>query len=244
MTIDDAGAVQTGNLLIRSLCDEDRALLGPRLERVELSEKQVLVHAGSSIETAWFLEVGIASYASVSTSGLHTGIGIVGHEGFVGWQALLGSHTSNYEVTVTTGGGSALLIAVDELMLAGRQSPRLSQRLMRFVQSFVVQLGQTVVSNLNDPVERRLARWLLMNHDRLQGDEIELSHAEVGEMLGVRRASVTDALHLLEGKGLIRSKRRRIAIRDRVGLRVAAGENYGMAEAAYAALIGPFGKDS
>jgi CRP-like cAMP-binding protein len=115
---------------------------------------------------------------------------------------------------------------------------------MRFIQSFIVQLGRTVVSNLSDPIDRRLCRWLLMNHDRLEGDTIELTHRQIGVMLGVRRASVTDALHVLEGERLIRAERRMIVVHDRARLRECAGESYGVAEAAYRRLIGPFGKDA
>ena len=115
---------------------------------------------------------------------------------------------------------------------------------MRFVQSMFAQIGQTAISNVNDPIQGRLCRWLLMNHDRLEGDEIQLSHSEIGNMLGVRRASVTDALHILEGEGLIRAKRKSICVRDRARLRACAGDNYGFAESEYRRLIGPFGKDA
>jgi hypothetical protein len=234
---------ETRNLLIRAMSDDDLALLAPHFERVTLRDEETISRVGSSIDSVCFMEGGIASYASVSPSGVRTGIGIIGYEGMVEWHVLLGCDLSPYEVGVAVGGGTALRIAAGTLIDACRHSSTLHGLLMRFVQSFVIQLGQTAASNLNDPVERRLCRWLLMNHDRLEGDEIDLSHAEIGAMLGVRRASVTDTLHVLEGQGLIRSTRRRIAIRDRQRLRAAVGENYGVPEAEYARLICPFGKD-
>ncbi|HEX8258113.1 MAG TPA: helix-turn-helix domain-containing protein, partial [Allosphingosinicella sp.] len=85
-----------------------------------------------------------------------------------------------------------------------------------------------------------LCRWTLMAHDRIEGDEIKVTHDEIAVMLGVRRASVTDALHILEGEGLIRSRRGRVTIRNRDGLRRLAGETYGYAEAEYSRLIAPF----
>ena len=129
------------------------------------------------------------------------------------------------------------------LLEACDKSATLRALLLRFVQAFTIQLGRTIVSNLVDPVERRLSRWLLMNHDRLNGDDIELTHQQIGVMIGVRRASVTDALHLLEGDGVIRGRRGCVTVRDRARLREIAGENYGFAEAEYRRLIGPFGKD-
>jgi CRP-like cAMP-binding protein len=169
---------------------------------------------------------------------------MVGFEGIVEWHALLGSATSPHEVTIAVGPATAYRIAASDLIAASRESPALHNLLMRFVQSFVVQLSRTVVSNLVDPVERRLCRWLLMNHDRLEGDGIELTHRQVGVMLGIRRASVTDALHILEGDKLIRAERRRIVVRDRPGLMRCAGQSYGPAEAAYARLLAPFGKEA
>ena len=88
-------------------------------------------------------------------------------------------------------------------------------------------------------MEQRTARWLLMYHDRIDGDELAITHEELGVMLGVRRASITDALHHLEGSEGIRSLRGRLQIRDRVRLVALAGDTYGRAEAEYERLIRP-----
>ena len=117
-------------------------------------------------------------------------------------------------------------------------SPACRDLLLRFSGAFTSQMGRTIVSNLIHPVDRRTARWLLLYHDRLDGDEISLTHEELGAMLGVRRASVTDALHALEGRGLLRSLRGRAIIQDRAGLEALAGEGYGPPEAHYARLVG------
>jgi len=82
-----------------------------------------------------------------------------------------------------------------------------------------------------------------MAHDRVEGDEIEVTHREIAVMLAVRRTSVTDALHILEGEGLIRCRRGRVLIRDRSGLRRRAGNSYGLAEAEYSRLIAPFPRE-
>ena len=232
----------SANLLIRAMGEEDLKLLQPSFERIELHEGASIASAGSSIDTICFLEGGVASYSSVAASGARTGIGMVGYEGCVGWHALLGSNMAPYDVAVAVGGGTALRIGAGDLLAASSRSASLRDLLMRFVQSFFAQLSQTAISNVNDQVQHRLCRWLLMNHDRLDGDEIQLSHSEIGNMLGMRRASVTDALHILEGEGLIKAKRRSICVRDRPRLRQCAGENYGFAEAEYTRLIAPFGK--
>ena len=101
-------------------------------------------------------------------------------------------------------------------------------------------MGQTAVSNGLYKTEERLARWLLMAHDRLDGDELPLTHDFLSIMLGVHRPGVTLALHFLEGAGMIRAKRGRITVLDRGKLEQAAGESYGPAEEEYERLIGPF----
>jgi CRP-like cAMP-binding protein len=232
------------NLLLRLMEPGDFAALAPRLERMVLNEGDVIATHGGSIDTVCFPETGVASYSEIHDDGGTTGIGMVGYEGIVEWHALLGSAASPHEVTIAVGPATAYRIGAQDLIEASRASVTLHELLMRFIQSFIVQLGRTVVSNLCDPIDRRLCRWLLMNHDRLEGDTIELTHRQIGVMLGVRRASVTDALHVLEGERLIRAERRMIVVHDRARLRECAGESYGVAEAAYRRLIGPFGKDA
>jgi CRP-like cAMP-binding protein len=230
------------NLLLRSMAADDYALLEPFLRRGRIRAGDVIAAAGEKIEEVCFPEGGVASYAEVSDTGQRTGIGIAGHEGMIQWHAMLGCDHSPYEITIAVGEGTVLRIETARLLEACRSSVTLHRHLTRFVQAFLIQLGATAVSNLVDPVERRLCRWLLMNHDRIAGDEISLTHGQVGEMLGIRRASVTDAMHVLEGQGIVRAERRLIAIRDRPRLRHCAGENYGRAEAEYSRLIAPFGK--
>jgi CRP-like cAMP-binding protein len=231
------------NILLQLMEENDFARLAPRFERVELEQDDVIAEAGGAIDTICFPETGVASYAEVATDGTTTGIGMVGYEGMVEWSALLGGTASPYQMTIAVGPATAHRIAADDLIMASRASPPLHDLLMRFIRSFIAQLSRTVVSNLCDPVERRMCRWLLMNHDRLKTDEIELTHRQIGEMLGVRRASVTDALHILEGEKIIRAERRRIVVLDRDLLRRCAGESYGAAEAAYSRLLARFGKD-
>jgi CRP-like cAMP-binding protein len=99
-------------------------------------------------------------------------------------------------------------------------------------------MGRTIASNLIHSVERRTARWILLYHDRLERDEITMTHEELGNTLGVRQASITSALHVLEGENAIRGYRGRIIVRDRAALVAFAGGTYGFAEAEYRRLIG------
>ena len=230
------------NLLLRALEPQDFALLAPLLDHVETAVGAVIAHPGKPIEHICFPEGGIVSFADVLADGSRIGIGHLGYEGLTGWPALLGASRSPHEACVTVAGHGAWRVESERLRAVCRESEALNALLLRFVQAFVTQLGRTVVSNLTQPIEQRLCRWILMGHDRLEGDEIEVTHNEIGVMLGVRRASVTDTLHILEGMGLIRSRRGCVTVLDRPGLRARAGETYGFAEAEYSRLIAPFGK--
>jgi hypothetical protein len=114
-----------------------------------------------------------------------------------------------------------------------RKSGTLSETLTKFVYSFMIQKSQTALVNGKATIDERLARWLLMAHDRVPAPTFYITHEFLALMLGVRRPGVTDALHELEGKGLIRSRRNHVSVLDRKGLEAAADWSYGVAEAEY-----------
>ena len=117
------------------------------------------------------------------------------------------------------------------------QSPTLRLHLLKYVQAMLVQLSSSIAA-ASQTTEQRLARWLLMCHDRVSEDTIRLTHEFVGMMLGVRRAGVTDAMITLGIEHLIVGKRGEIIIKDRAGLETLAAGSYGLAEAEYKRLIG------
>lgn len=169
--------------------------------------------------------------------------GVVGLEGMVGWPALLGSPRWTHEVFAVIS-GDVLVLTVDDLLAAVDTDAELETLLLRYLHNFTMQLTQNTIANLGHSVERRLARWLTMFHDRVTGDELRLTHETLAMLLNVRRASVTDSLHILEGERLVRCTRGKVTVRDRPGLQERAGYSYGYAEEDYNAAIGPFGKAS
>ena len=228
------------NLLLKSLRDEDFALLAPKLQPVRLAVGELLALPGEPVEIVCFPEEGIITISDVLADGSRVGVGHFGHDGFTGWPPLLHSDLSAHEARVTAHGGDAFHVEPAALLEACRASETLHAQLLRYVQTLLVQLSRTIVSSLTQSVATRLSRWALMGHDRTEGDEIEVTHEEIAVMLAVRRASVTDALHTLEGEGLIRSDRGRVTISDRDGLLRRAGETYGYCEAEYCRLIAEF----
>jgi len=118
-----------------------------------------------------------------------------------------------------------------------RESASLHKLLLRSIQVQIIQTAQTAYVNGALQIEGRLARWLLMCHDRVDGDELVLTHEFLSIMLGVQRSSVTLTLQSLEGSRLIRARRGRISVLDRKQLEVVADDGYGVAEAEHARLI-------
>lgn len=226
------------NALLGRLAADDFGELAPHLVKVPLKSGEVLFSPGQPFERVYFPQSGIVSIHDILPDGQRIGMGILGFEGMAGWPVLLGSRTALLEATVAIG-GSALAMSAADLLAVARQRRPVNELLLLYVQCFMQQMAGTILSNVHDPMERRLARWLLMNQDRLGGEEIKLTHEQLGVMLDVRRASVTDALHVLEGEGLIRSLRGRIIIRNRPSLVVRAGAAYGSAERTYTELICP-----
>ena len=170
--------------------------------------------------------------------------GIFGREGVSATCLLLGTDRSPHETFVQVDHSTALRIDTDHYLAAIQQSESLRTMLLRYVQTVLVQTAQSMAMNATQRVEARLARWLLMCHDRVDGDEIALTHEFMGMMIAADRSGVTITLHILEGAGMIRSKRGLVVIRDRDKLAELAGDCYGLPEAEYRRLIGPIGPPS
>jgi CRP-like cAMP-binding protein len=117
-------------------------------------------------------------------------------------------------------------------------SPSLRRLLVHYAHTVWVQTAHTALSNGRFTTNERLARWILMSHDRLDGDDVPLTHEFLALMLGVRRAGVTTSLHILEGEHMIRATRGNITVRDRAKLLAMAGDSYGVPEAEYHRIIG------
>jgi CRP-like cAMP-binding protein len=232
----------TTNTLLSTLAQEDLALLTPHLARIPLARQQVLVTPNTPIEHVYFLEGGIASIVSAMAGSGRTEAGIFGREGVSATCLLLGTDRSPHETFMQVDGTTALRIDSDHYLAAIRQSESLRITLLRYVQTVLVQSAQSTATNASQRVEARLARWLLMCHDRVDGDEIALTHEFMGMMISADRSGVTVTLHILEGAGMIWSKRGRVIIRDREMLEDLAGDGYGVPEAEYRQLIGPFGR--
>ena len=168
-------------------------------------------------------------------------MGISGRDGLVGVPVILDADRTPHRIFMQVAGHGYYVSAenLDTLLDAYTGIRRI---LLRYVQTYSTQTAYSAMTNAMHSIEQRLARWLLMSHDRLDNDEIVLTHDFLALMIGVRRPSVTIALHTLEGLGLIKATRGSILIRERAGLEDFAGTAYGTPEAEYRRLIGPLGQ--
>lgn len=226
------------NRLLRLLPRTDYDLLQPHLDFVSLEKGSTLIALNAPIADVYFIESGLGSVIGITPGGEAAEVGLFGLEGTSGIPVILGTDRSPHKVFMQIGGDGYRMPA-SALRSAMAESLTLRARLAHYVQFFLVQVAQTAVSNAVHTIEERLARWLLMAHDRMPDDNVPLTHEYLALMLAVRRPSVTTALHMLESGGLIRSTRGNTQIRDRAGLEELAGAAYGIPEAEYLRLIGP-----
>jgi CRP-like cAMP-binding protein len=224
------------NRLLRSLSAGDLALLEPHLEPVELEVRADMEKPHKPIRHAFFIQAGIASVVARSSNGEKVEVGIIGREGMTGLMVVMGNDRSPNETYVQVA-GDALRIRSDDLRGAMEASPTMRIDLLQYAQAFMIQTAHTALANGRAALEQRLARWLLMAHDRLDGDELPLVHDFLALMLGVRRAGVTVAVNELESQGLIEGKRGSITVMDREGLEQVADGIYGTPEAEYERLM-------
>jgi len=233
------------NQMLAALSTSDCELLEPHLTSIAMKVRHVCEEPNKPIKHVYFMDEGITSVVAIGRNGKEIEIGIVGSEGMTGTTVVMGDHRSPHSTFVQVA-GSAQRITVQHFRDAMDNSDTLQPMLLKFVQAFMVQTAHTATANGRATLAERLARWILMAHDRLEGDDLPLTHDFLALMLGVRRAGVTTALHDLVSKGLIRSKRSVITVIDREGIEEIAGGYYGVPEAEWQRLMdgGPQGGTS
>lgn len=224
------------NNLLQLLPDIDFKMLVPDLKHGVFPKGTPLAHCGEPIDAVYFLTSGIGSVVITTPQGRRAEAGIFGFDGYIPTSAVTGARISSYDVAVQLD-AEGYSMDYDDFRRWMDQSKPFVQIMNRSMESFAVQLAHTAVSNAVHEVNERLARWLLMCHDRSRSDEMAVTHELLSVLLGVRRPSVTTALHVLEGEGFIRSLRGSVIIRDRSALETFAHDSYGRPEAEYRRLM-------
>lgn len=225
------------NRLLSRLSPGDVALLAPDLEWLALKQGYVLEVPNRPIEFVYFIETGVVSVVVVNAHDHRIEVGVIGLEGVTGLPIVMGDDRSTNSTYMQIG-GEGWRIAADALRAAMADSPSLAMLLQRFARAFMTQTAHTALANGRAKLDERLARWLLMAHDRMDSDEVPLTHEFLAVMLGVRRAGVTVALKAFEQQGLVTTRRGQLTVVSRPGLEKIAGSFYGTPEAELLRLLG------
>ena len=211
------------NHILSRLSRADFRLLEPHLETIDLPVRRQLEDRNKRVEHVYFMESGFASVVANGERNIE--IGIIGREGMSGLSVVLGTDERPANETYMQIAGQGQRMAAGDLRKVIGASIGLHQVMLTYAHTFMVQTSQTALANARSKIEERLARWLLMAADRVEG-ELALTHEFLSIMLGVRRSGVTTALQELERSALIAHRRGFVTILDRKGLEEQSNGTY------------------
>jgi CRP-like cAMP-binding protein len=205
------------NQLLAALPKKDYQALQGHLEEIPLVFEELLYRPGLPISDVYFPNSGIVSLLAAINDHASLEVGLVGNEGMVGLGAFLGVGSSMNRAVVQ-GVGTAMKMKATTLRKQCNNGGALPRLLQRYAHSVLTQISQSAVCNQFHSIDARLARWLLMTHDRMGNDEFQITQEFLSNMLGVRREGVSKAAGKLQKRKLIRYSRGRLRVLDRAGL--------------------------
>ena len=225
------------NWLLRTLPPDQQEVLSPHLEHVKLELGRVVCEVDVPIEHVYFPEVGIISSLSVMIDGSAVETATIGPEGMSGIAVFHGvDRVPEHAFVQVPGEGYRIASTTFRSVLPSL--PALTSALHRYSAGLLTLIGQNSGCNRKHSVLQRCARWLLMTHDRVGRDGFELTHHILSQMLGVRRASVTEAALALSQAGAIEYRRGFLRVLDRRALEDASCECYAIIHSTFDRLLG------
>lgn len=230
------GSAMGDNFLLSALRDAGLANLERELEVADYESGAILYEPYEAAHYVYFPYSCVVSIVNTVAGGSTVEVGTVGNEGMAGIAVYLDSGITPNRTLVQVAGAMARMPAPSFKALA-EKSPAIRNLLNRYTLAFLAQVSQTAACNRAHTIDERCARWLLMTHDRVNGDAFSLTHEFLAFMLGVRRAGVTIAAGILQKAGLISYKRGHIRIIDRQGLEAAACDCYAIVSAEFEKLL-------
>lgn len=228
----------TYNRLLDALPAPVYEQIEPLLISVNLQQGEILHLPGEVIEEVYFPIDCMLSITITMEDGRTAETGVIGNREVLGINAFMGGRETTQTEYVVQVAGEALKIAASELRSRFEQDAEVRNLFLNYTQALIAQISQTTACNRLHTLEQRLARWLLETQDRLESAEIPLTQQFIAEMLGVRRAGVTQAAQKLTDLQLITSNRGRIHIMDESGLAAYACECFGVVREEYDRLLG------
>jgi CRP-like cAMP-binding protein len=213
------------NRILAALPHEEFARLLPHLESVQLEKGEIVYLTGDDIQYAYFLDSGLLSFLSTTETGSTIEVAMVGNEGIVGLSVILRNRIIPYEVTVQFP-AEAFKIRAEALQEEFDRGETLHELVLRYLNVLIAQVSQSSICNRFHTLEEALSRWLLTVQDRVNSDNLNLTHEIISHALGVPRTAVTMAAGGLQRDGLIRYSRGKIFIFDRTRLEANSCECY------------------
>src|SRR3977135_4394801 len=229
------------NLLLDLVSLSDLKLLQPHLRPAYFKQHHVLFEADEKIRHVYFPAGAVVSLIITLSTGEMVEAAMVGMDGVVGASAALDGKVSLSRGVIQLP-GEIIVCDIDALKTAALLSPKLMALLIRHEQTVYAQAQQSAACFASHPVEARLSRWLLRARDLSGGENLHFTQEYLGQMLGVRRTSVTAVAHSLQAAGLIKYARGKIQITNAKELQESACECYGSVKAHYQKLLGPNAK--
>jgi CRP-like cAMP-binding protein len=224
------------NLLLKALAPSALDALMPYMSELDLPLKFPVVEAGVPTEDLVFIETGLASMVADTSDDESVEVGHVGFEGVCGSHVFLTvAETQNRTFMQVAGHGLSVPVGVVQELTAADLNAR--ELFLKYLYTTHLQLSHSALANARYGMHERLARWLLMCHDRVRSDDLPLTHEFLSLMLGVRRSGVTNELHILEGVHAIKATRGNIRVLDREKLIDMAGGCYGLPEREYERVL-------
>lgn len=225
------------NRLLASLSKEEYEHLQPYLKPVSITLKQLLYKPNEPIDFVYFPLEGVYSLLSLTAGGDLIEVGTVGNEGMIGLPVFLGVRQVP-GVSMCQVPGSALRMRAEDLQTQVSRDSLLYDVLHRYTQALFNFISQSAVCSQMHSIEQRCCRWLLLTHDRVEGDEFPLTHEFLSQMLGVRRAGVSEVAAKLQNAGFISYHYGKVRVLDRAGLEATSCECYDLVRAEFERLIG------
>jgi CRP-like cAMP-binding protein len=196
--------------------------------REDLDFKQLLFEEGARIERVVFPIFGVCSLLTVTPEDRIVEVATIGNEGFVGLPVFLQATLMSAHRAIAQIPGEAVVLDAAEFLEISNSGGPFQAVLMRYTQALMTQIAQAAACNRLHNIEQRCARWLLMTHDRVEGDSFELTQEFLSQMLGSGRQAVNEAAQALQERGLISYTRGTVTVADRPGLEACSCECYGI----------------
>jgi len=207
--------------------------LRPHLKLVELRRRAIINDANKPVDAVYFIESGVISRVARTQEDGAVEVAMVGKFGFIGVSVLLGTMSALHR-TIVQIPGQALRIQATDLQRVMAEFPAIRDHMLRYVQLLMNQKAQVSLCNAKHEIDQRLARWLLLAHERVNGGDLPVTHELLASMLGVRRPGVTEALAELEEAGIVARARGLLKVIDEEALKARACECHRIIEDRFA----------